>query len=439
MTLGLHSKCKERLVGSIAEQLLKVEVRNKIFIEYNSCIGLLKSESSLPSGAIRSKLSEFIGELPLYDFVVGTISRELKRNVGYDSADSLCKLSDIEGYSNLQNVAKDLVEKFDSLPWNYTFTIELGDDISAIFHENINDFKISENMMIRKLDNHFTASYPPMFGIEKRDSAISGNGFGTGLLSYASQQYWNPKGAFLQISSNGFVGQFSNGEIIVSAEERIKSFCGLGIALRLFKIDSKYRSTPTKAKFYSHQFENESWYALDKHELDYHDSDTFHDLVLHDLDGKLDSQESFAKWGVRKLKEIQTVFSSENKDKSHKLLLACQWLFESFSGKNELLSFVQTAVVIEILLGDKASSKEVGLGTLLQNRCAYLIGASQTERDEILSDFQEIYDVRSKIVHSGKSRLNYVEKTLLYKLQWMCRRVIQEEVKLLRKDEDREM
>lgn len=114
-----------------------------------------------------------------------------------------------------------------------------------------------------------------------------------------------------------------------------------------------------------------------------------------------------------------------------KILLACQWLFDSYSGKNELLSFIQTTVVIEILLGDKIYSDQIGLGVLLRNRCAYLIGNTQSEREEVLKDFQSIYQVRSKIVHSGKSRINYCERQLFHKLQWMCLRVIQEEVKLL--------
>ena len=434
MSLNLHTKCKERLIESITEQLSKIQVNNKMFVDRVSCSNILNSESILPnSGTVPSLLSKYIGELPLFEFVFETISRELVENFGYDSETPLCYLAEIDGYNDLQHVATRLVEQFDSLPWKYTFSFELGSDISKIFQEHIDTFEISEDMKIRKSDSNFTEAYPPMSGIEKRDSSLSGSGFG--LLSLATVREWNPDAAFLQVSLDGFVGQYGNGEIIVNVEERIKAFCGLGIALRIFKIDSKHRTTPTKAKYYSHQLENEAWVALKKHELDYNESDTFHDLVLHDLDGKLDSQESITRWVRLKLKEVSVIFSSENEHKTHKLLLACQWLFESYSGKNELLSFVQTTVVIEILLGDKASSEQVGLGTLLRNRCAYLIGSSQKQRDDILKDFQEIYDVRSKIVHGGKSRLNYVEKTLLHKLQWMCRRVIQEEVRLLCKDE----
>jgi Apea-like HEPN len=96
-----------------------------------------------------------------------------------------------------------------------------------------------------------------------------------------------------------------------------------------------------------------------------------------------------------------------------------------------MLSFVQAAVVLEILLGDKAASDLIGLGELLRNRCAYLISRSQAERDWVLQEFRKIYDVRSKIVHAGKRRLGTEEQILFFGLRRICQSVIQEEAKLL--------
>ncbi|EEX94061.1 hypothetical protein VIOR3934_08376 [Vibrio orientalis CIP 102891 = ATCC 33934] len=437
MSLNIHQRCKERLIEVIAEHLGNVLVKNKIFIERASCIGLLAAESILPhSGDIKETLKDSIGEIPIFDFVYESLSRELAENIVYDSTLPLVKLTDIEGYQDVVEIATRLVHEFDSLPWQYTFSIEMNSDMAKLLHENIGEYEVSENMTIRKSDADFSSTYPPMSGIEERDKSISNRGLG--LLSLFTEHSWNDSGAFLQIKNNGFVGQYGSAETHTQVIEKLKSFCGLGIALRLFKINPTYRSTPTKAKFYIHKAVHDNWIILDKHELDYDISDTFHDLVIHDLDGVLDTQEKKTSRVNRRLREIGTVFSCGNLSKTHKLLLACQWLFESYSGKNELLSFVQTTIVIEILLGDKASSEQVGLGALLRNRCAYLIGVSQTQRNEILDDFQKIYDVRSKIVHGGKSRLNYIERGLLAKLQWMCRRVIQEEVKLLSEDEKKD-
>jgi len=89
-------------------------------------------------------------------------------------------------------------------------------------------------------------------------------------------------------------------------------------------------------------------------------------------------------------------------------------------------------VALEILLGDKASSDIMGLGELLRNRCAYLIGKTHDQRQDILKDFKQIYEIRSKIVHRGKSKLTFNERGLFMNLQWLCRRVIQEEIELLK-------
>jgi Apea-like HEPN len=126
---------------------------------------------------------------------------------------------------------------------------------------------------------------------------------------------------------------------------------------------------------------------------------------------------------------MRAVFSGG--PKAEPIILASGWLFDSYTGHDELLSCVQAMVVLEILLGDKAASDEIGLGWLLSNRCAYLIGKTQGERDDILRDFAQIYTVRSNIVHQGKPRLTRDELKLFYKLQWLCHRVIQKEIDLL--------
>jgi hypothetical protein len=110
-------------------------------------------------------------------------------------------------------------------------------------------------------------------------------------------------------------------------------------------------------------------------------------------------------------------------------------LLDSCAGKNELLSFVQTAVALEILLGEEVKSDILGIGELLGNRCAYLIGKTHSQRKGILDDFKKSYDVRSRIVHRGKSRLALDERALFSKLQWMCKRVITEEIRLIVEDE----
>jgi len=431
VTLGLHEKCKERLVEVLSEQLPKVLVSRRMFLDRRSAILLFLAEDVIPrTGAIKRNLEHYIGESPVFDFVYEVISQDLHENQKFDSEVGDLNLNELDGYENPEKVAANLVSELESLPWKYTFTIKFHNEISEVLLPIIDDRNLGSNIRISKIDETFEEKYPLVSGIESRDQSIAGGG----LLSLFSGKVnkWEKNSVCIQFEQDGFVGHYGDTATSEIVKDDFKAFCGLGIALRLLKVDTKFRSTPTKAKFYIHQYYDAGWVIQKTQELDAAISDTFHDLVLHDLDGKLDNDDRRKRWINSIFSDIEKVYS--HRELTKKLLLACQWLFDSYSGKNELLSFVQTTIVIEILLGDKASSDQMGLGVLLRNRCAYLIGSTQSQRDEILRDFQDIYDVRSKIVHGGKSRINLKERQLFRKLQWMCRRVIQEEIDLQKED-----
>src|SRR5207237_3357423 len=114
-------------------------------------------------------------------------------------------------------------------------------------------------------------------------------------------------------------------------------------------------------------------------------------------------------WAKTQFEEMTTAFAGGKKSES--IQLAAQWFFDgSRDGQDELLKFVQTMIVLEILLGDKKVSDEIGLNELLRNRCAYLICKSDEDRVGVLDLFSKIYAVRSQIVHSGKHRLSMEER-----------------------------
>jgi len=118
-------------------------------------------------------------------------------------------------------------------------------------------------------------------------------------------------------------------------------------------------------------------------------------------------------------------------DRADQTLLAARWLFDGSTGNDLLLTFVQAMVVLEILLGERAASDEVGISTLISNRFAYLVGKTHQERVEHIATFKKIYAVRSQIVHSGKQRLRNEDLRLRNELLWMGREAITKEVDIL--------
>jgi hypothetical protein len=430
MGLSLHDKCRERLVENVSEELADVVVKNRMFLERKSTVGLLSSEQILPkTGPIQNKLKEYVSETPLFDFLYETLSRELYENQKYDSEATLIKLSEVEGYQDLSAKAQRLIDDFNSLPWDYSLTIKLDNDFGELFSQSIKQFTVCDNIRLTTPDENFSTTYALQSGIESRDHSLSGR---LGLSSILSTEKWDRGRTYFQIFVKGFIGIYGETVPLQHAISSLKSFCGIAIAIRLFKVNHTYRPIPSKINFFIHRNIENKWIIERVHELDSSISETYSDLVMHDLNGSLDTPEKKVKWIRRNLNIVKTIFSNERK--ANKILLAGQWLFESFSGRNELLSFIQTTVALEILLGEKSISDLMGLGELLRNRCAYLIGKSQKQREQILQDFKEIYQVRSRIIHRGKSKLDFKERTLFSKLQWMCRRVIQEEINLVAED-----
>jgi hypothetical protein len=244
---------------------------------------------------------------------------------------------------------------------------------------------------------------------------------------------WNRQSLYLQILTEGFVGQYGGTATAIAAERLVRAFCGLGFSVHLFDFKHRYSQGLTKSFYYAHRRAGDgAWGADNRIEVEDTTDRGLLGLGLHTLDGRLDSDEKKYGWAFNRLRKIGIALSAG--PKAEPIILASQWLFDSLASRDELLSFVQSMVVLEILLGDKKTSDIIGIGELMRNRFAYLIGTNQQERIELMNDFNKIYNVRSQIVHSGKHRLTFEERILFSRLRWMCRRLIDKELDLLKAD-----
>jgi hypothetical protein len=432
MSLNLHPECKARLIKVIASQLPNMVIKNRIFLDQKSVMGLIDAESILPqTGGVKEALNNYISESPVFDFVYDSLSKELYELQKYSLDSPELMLTDVERYKDSAATASKLIDAFDSLPWKYGMTIQFEEDLSATLGRLIGNYSISDAFRIVTPDVTFSNKFPLPSGTKIKNRSLGGR---PSLYDYAIPipQEWKGGAAYVQLETDGFVGQFGDTATVERVISEVKAFCGLATALRLFKLSYKYNPTKENSEILVHQKVGDSWIIQRTLELDANISSTFSELVLDDHDGRLNSDAKLSAWALSILGSIKAVFS--NRKKAERIILASQWVYDSYVGSNELLSFVLATVAIEILLGEKKVSDHIGLGELLRNRCAYLIGKSQQQRERILSEFQEIYDIRSKIVHRGKSRLGDHERMLLHKLQWMCGRVIREEINLLEKD-----
>ena len=374
-----------------------------------------------------------MNDFPVFVFVSETLAVELQERDQYLKDTPSIKLIELEGYGDTKEVAQSLVERFVSLPWKYSLSIELPETVNQIFARFVTELPLSADIRLVRPIGAFVERFPLKSQDEKRHRRIYGSG--TILSGPPSDPEWNKDAIFLQIDVEGFIGMYGSTIPASDAKALLRAFCGLAVAVGLFQIKPAFKPFgfgSYNPHFLVHKREDDGWKIDGKFDLEDRHSIVFNGINLNDLNGNLDTEEKKTGWAQHQLKKMYSVFSSG--EKGTKIIRASQWLFDSYTGRDELLCFVQSMVVLEILLGDKDTSDEIGLGALLRNRCAYLIGKSHQERSEILGEFNQIYRVRSQIVHSGKSRLTPDERTLFNRLRWMCRRVIQEEISLLEAD-----
>lgn len=437
----LHAECEKRLKQSLVENLSHIKVDNDIYLNFNSTMGLLSADEILPkTGKLRNRLQKYIGETPIFDFVFENLSRDLYENGTHNPDATGIPLQSIPKYGDLEVVASRLVDEFESLPWSYIVSFELPSNLGKPIGNAINTYTLSPPLRIVTPNDTFGSTYPLHSGIKQQDDwlfgilGISSLGLNA-LLSYSQPRQWNRETTYIQIEMEGFIGRTFKTTPLNEVISTIKSFIGLSLAKRLVKIKegqvaSSFAAQP-KSHLIVHRKLGEEWHIWSTHEFPSDLSAFLDKLEIDDLEGSVGV---LSKWIQSRLPIISTAFL--NPDKAERLLLASQWLLDGYVGSNELLSFVQTTVAMEIMLGGESKLDIIGIGELLRNRCAYLIGKSHSQRKEILKDFENIYAVRSKIVHRGKSQLTTSERFLFSKLQWMCMRVISEELTLIGKDKE---
>jgi hypothetical protein len=110
-----------------------------------------------------------------------------------------------------------------------------------------------------------------------------------------------------------------------------------------------------------------------------------------------------------------------------RIATAAEWLFDA-EGERTPTSLVQTAIAFEALYG---GSKQEPVVETLANRVAYTLGKTPQEREELMNSFTTFYATRSKVVHSGASRLTREQQVHLTRANWTLHRALRHELVLV--------
>ena len=111
-----------------------------------------------------------------------------------------------------------------------------------------------------------------------------------------------------------------------------------------------------------------------------------------------------------------------------RIATAAEWLYDARIEVPSPTTFVQTAIALEALYGGTETEPVV---ETLTNRIAYTLGRAPQERHLLSRQFRAFYKTRSKVVHSGASRLSGDKRLQLANAQHVLSRALVHELELV--------
>lgn len=421
--MNLHPECQRRLNEFLVEALPHFEVQHGNLLRSTSFSELNRASDILPKYQ-KDQAAQWISDNPVGDFAHDTLSEKLRSLYSYQKEQPPRPLIELPEFQNVAAEASDLVESFISLPWHYSLFVRLPlnstDFTAGAF--GTKRLPLSDSLAMVQ-GKEISENLYPVIGGEEEPLSL------TFFLNYRKgPARWRPESFYLQGDVYGFVPEFRSTTPVEDFEFAVRSFAGLGLAVEAFSLKRMPSMVPLELEVFVYRESDQGMELRRSHAIRAEYGESL---------GKLDWADTLKGLPTEKAKsflerrQAYLMVAFNDSPELRRLRRAGQWYFDSLCGANELLSFVQATVALEIVLGEKAVSNIVGLGELMANRCAYLIGKTGRERTEVLQKFRSLYATRSQIVHSGKNRLTGRERADLWELRWMCKRVIQEELELV--------
>ena len=263
-------------------------------------------------------------------------------------------------------LATKIINSIDDLPLKLNFIFDLGNKISEYINADItlsnelslvkglnlsaDDFKLVhpnkiKNQLIETFNNQMSIPLIPKFEDEN---------------------------LYLLINLNGYISNWRETNTSFYVKNQFKSLLGLMISNDI--LNFSYKKEMIFSSVY-YIFKEKGILSQERLNDDFYKQ--VDRLALNvGLSGIIDSNR------IKNTLDLSMKLFQDNEE-CKKLRNAFCWLFDSYVGNNELLSFVQATITLEIVLGDKNESDKVGIGVLLKNRCAYLLGKTSKERKKL--------------------------------------------------------
>ncbi|WP_422353747.1 hypothetical protein [Stenotrophomonas sp. AR026] len=357
------------------------------------------------------QLRRYIGDLHVSDFVVNEVHQ---RHIGpwrFDQPPT--DFCDVLGADAPAEWAEELIRSLEALPWQYTAYVRIPGEIDPVL---VGENGLELTSKVALVPSNLVPRAPVNEGVASLATALLGRSYSGSVDEPA---------LYLRMAVEGYVPQrrdsLGANQVIAS----VLSMYGIGLSLGIFSHDP-WRFTTKRPPSYSVEM-----YRTDSSEEQHSWSIAFDPAQEKEM-GKIIHRlaPTPGETAVRTLALLGTLGKVMDRA-DERLRNAARWYFDSHCGSNDQVRFVQVCIALEILLGDEKQGRETGLSQLMANRCAYLLGRNSRDRENITSGFKKGYDIRSRIVHAGKSLLSTEEKAHFSYMQKLCSSVIQKECREL--------
>ncbi|HEL4110706.1 TPA: hypothetical protein UM343_000816 [Stenotrophomonas maltophilia] len=406
MAISLPKALRTLLVSNIAQCLAETTVENGSFLSLPTQMWRLH-ELVRAGSQTAQELERYLGDQHVSTFVTKELWKIAPHNWEPDAPPEPFEAK--FGKAAPLEWAEDLVTRLQSLPWRYAAYTPFPGDLTAGLLEGA---PVPLTNSMRLVTGELLESITPI----KKQPGLRN------LLKEGTGFEWQPHQVYIETEFEGYIPVGGDSESAHHLMHLTLSLYGIALALGLL-IEDRWRTRTHRPPFYAHYVfssENQTKSHVSNVGFDPSHVKTFEELGnFTTLSIAPAPRTSFQ----QKAAEIGKVMSMSRP----RLLNAARWYLDSHSGLSDQVRFVQICTALEVLLGDEKQGRETGLTSLMANRCAYLLGKNEQDRQNIIAGFKDGYDIRSKIVHAGKNKLSGADKAHFFYMQRLCAAIIRKE------------
>lgn len=377
----------------------------------------------------RNSLEKVTDEGGLKSFVERFISDELPDKTS-DPDFTFKTLGETGLYGDVIEVSRRIVEAVSNLPHQYTSYMRLSPSLAERIDVTELNLKLTDQLSILSED-----MLPKRF-FDARQSILASEqigGFAGGQSPPEPGAVSPTTGAsysslYAAYRSAGAITDDGGSKIVREFHDEIRAMYGIMVASRLLARHSFGRNQDHSGSTYSYQIDVEKniiLSSIDTNPKDLVDASKYD--AERTLSEKNGSKPAFTlEQAISLFDPVVKMFGSGDK----RLKTACVWMFRAIQSQRSMDTVLESAIVLEVLLGDRATSDRIGLSKLMANRCAYMLGKGANDRAQIVEQFDEFYKVRSEIVHTGRYKLTKSEASIVKNGLTLATRVLVNEVNL---------